>query len=130
MIRPLYSFGAFLIVSVSAISQPLDIGNRWELFVDRYLIDSMRLDGFASVSAPYEKGEMITKSILVTGKQLVLNNATSANGSIQVELQTVEGESIPGFTLHECKLLEGDSIDRVVEWETTAGLSALAGQAV
>ena len=65
---------------------------------------SMRLDGFASVSAPYEEGEMLTKPILVTGKQLVLNNSTSANGSIYVEIQTADGEPIPGYTLRECKL--------------------------
>ena len=91
---------------------------------------SMRLDGFASVSAPYEEGEMLTKPILVTGKQLVLNNSTSANGSIYVEIQTADGEPIPGYTLRECKLMVGDSLERAVAWDTTDDLSSLSGQTV
>lgn len=47
-----------------------------------------------------------------------------------MELQTADGEPIPGYTLQESKLLVGDSIERVVSWETTSDLSALAGQAV
>lgn len=91
---------------------------------------SMRLDGFGSLSAPYESGEMLTKPILVTGKHLVLNNSTSANGSIYVELQTADGEPIPGYTIKECKLMIGDSLARAVEWDTTSDLSALAGQSI
>jgi len=91
---------------------------------------SLRLDGFGSVSAPYAEGEMLTKPIVVTGKRLVLNNSTSANGSIYVELQTADGEPIPGYTLEECKLMVGDSLERLVEWQTTNDLSVLTGQAV
>jgi hypothetical protein len=91
---------------------------------------TLRLDGFGSVSAPYEEGEMLTKSILVTGKQLILNSSTSANGSIYVEIQTADGEPIPGFTLQECNLLVGDSIERPVTWIPMPDLSSLAGQSV
>jgi len=91
---------------------------------------SLRLDGFGSLSAPYEEGEMLTKPILVTGKHLVLNNSTSANGSIYVEVQTADGEPIPGYTLKECKLMVGDSLERTVEWDTTSDLSALEGLTV
>jgi hypothetical protein len=91
---------------------------------------SLRLDGFVSVSAPYKEGEMLTKPMVVTGKHLVLNNSTSANGHIYVEVQTAAGEPIPGYTLKECKLIVGDSLERTVEWVTSSDLSALAGQAV
>ena len=91
---------------------------------------SLRLDGFGSVSAPYEEGEMLTKPILVSGKHLVLNNSTSANGHIYVEVQTADGEPIPGYTIKESKLIVGDSLERTVEWTTTSDLSALKGQAV
>uniref|UniRef100_UPI00404A34A5 hypothetical protein n=1 Tax=Cephaloticoccus sp. TaxID=1985742 RepID=UPI00404A34A5 len=91
---------------------------------------SLRLDGFGSVSAPYKEGEMLTKPMVVTGKHLVLNNSTSANGHIYVEVQTAAGEPIPGYTLKECKLIVGDSLERTVEWVTSSDLSALAGQAV
>lgn len=91
---------------------------------------SLRLDGFASVSAPYDEGEMTTKPILVTGSQLILNCSTSAAGSILVEVQTPDREPIPGFTLMESMVLVGDSIHRVAGWVTQPGLDALAGQAV
>ena len=73
---------------------------------------------------------MLTKPILVTGKHLVLNNSTSANGHIYVEVQSTDGEPIPGYTIKECKLIVGDSLERTVEWDTTSDLSALKGQAV
>ena len=73
---------------------------------------------------------MLTKPILVTCKQLVLNNSTSANGSIYVEIQTADGEPIPGYTLRECKLMVGDSLERAVAWDTTDDLSSLSGQTV
>jgi len=91
---------------------------------------TLRLDGFASVNAPYAGGEMTTKPFVVEGAQLVLNCSTSANGDVRVEVQTAEGEPIPGFTLEECALLVGDSVDRVVSWNTRPDLSSLRGQAV
>lgn len=91
---------------------------------------TLRLDGFASVNALYAGGEMITKPLLVSGAQLVLNSATSAAGSIRVEIQTADGEPIPGFTLEECPVLVGDSIERGVGWVTGSDLSALKGRAV
>lgn len=91
---------------------------------------TLRLDGFASVSAPYKGGEMLTKPILVTGEQLLLNYSTSASGSIYLEIQTADGEPIPGFTLNECNLIVGDSIERKVTWAAMPSLSALKGQPV
>jgi hypothetical protein len=91
---------------------------------------TMRLDGFASVHADYEEGEMLTKPIVVEGDHLVLNCATSAAGGIRVEVQTVDGEPIPGYTLEECPVLVGDSIERRVKWVTVPDVSGLRGQAV
>lgn len=91
---------------------------------------TMRLDGFASVSAPYAGGEMITKPFVVEGAHLALNYSTSAAGSIRVEIQTPEGQALPGYTLQECPVIVGDSIERAVSWATTSDLTPLRGKTV
>ena len=91
---------------------------------------SLRLDGFVSVSAPMKGGELVTKPITFTGQTLSLNFATSAAGSLRVELQGERGNPLPGFTLDECDELFGDTLDRTVTWQNRGDVSPLAGQAV
>ena len=101
-------------------------------YLQRY---TLRTDGFASVHAGYEVGEMITKPILFSSHdegslQLHLNISTSAAGSIRVELQHVDGSPIPGFREQECDLIIGDRIDRVVLWQGQSDLRPLAGRPI
>ena len=91
---------------------------------------TLRLDGFASVSAGYSGGELVTKPFVVEGAHLVLNYSTSAAGGIRVEIQTAEGDAIPGYTLQECPVIVGDSVERTVSWATTADLASLRGKAI
>ena len=85
---------------------------------------SMRLDGFASVRAPYEGGEMVTQPLTFTGKRLSLNFATSAAGGVRVEIQDAAGQPIPGYTLDESIELIGNEIDRTVSWKKAQATSA------
>ncbi|OYZ31869.1 MAG: hypothetical protein B7X86_07585 [Sphingobacteriales bacterium 17-39-43] len=78
---------------------------------------TLRIDGFASLSAPMKGGEVITKPFKFDGKKLSVNFATSIAGSIKIEIQDVDGNAIPGFTLAECSELYGDTIDRDVSWK-------------
>lgn len=91
---------------------------------------SLRLDGFASIHAKAIEGELKTKPITFTGKTLSLNVATSAAGLVQVEILTLEGKAIPGFTLADCDIIYGDSLDRTVTWKGKGDLSALIGKPV
>jgi hypothetical protein len=91
---------------------------------------SLRLDGFVSVNAPMSGGELITKSITFTGKTLWLNFATSAAGSLRVELQDETGKPLPGYTLDDSEDLFGDTLDRSVTWKTESDLSSLVGKVV
>ena len=91
---------------------------------------SLRLDGLASLHAGYEGGEMLTKPFTFKGKELELNFATSAAGSIAVELQDAAGNPIPGFTLADCLPTIGNELDRAVEWKAGSDLSRLAGTPV
>lgn len=90
----------------------------------------LRLDGFASVHAPYAGGEMVTKPLRFTGSSLAINYATSAAGSIWVELCDAEGTPIPGFTQADADEVIGDEIARVMTWKGNADLGSLSGQAV
>lgn len=91
---------------------------------------TLRLDGFASWHAPYAGGEVLTKPIKVSGTTLLVNGATSAAGSLRVEVQTEDGEPIPGYTLAESREMVFDSIEYPVRWAARNGLEALAGKTV
>ena len=91
---------------------------------------TLRLDGFASVNAPLAGGEMITKPIVFSGRELELNFATSAAGQVRVEVQDEAGQPRPGFTLSDCVPIYGDEIARVVKWKSGADLGKLAGQPI
>ncbi|NLC57278.1 MAG: hypothetical protein GX774_10610 [Armatimonadetes bacterium] len=90
----------------------------------------LRTDGFASVHAGADAGEMVTLPLRFTGKELTVNYSTSAGGSLGVEVQDADGKPLPGFTLAECRPLVGDSIEQVVAWERGSDVSSLAGRPV
>jgi hypothetical protein len=89
-----------------------------------------RVDGFLSLRAPAAGGQLVTKPIIFQGDKLVLNFATSPQGSVQIELQDADGKPIDGFALADCVELRGDSIEQVVRWNNTASVSKLAGRPV
>jgi len=91
---------------------------------------TLRLDGFASVNAPFTGGEMITNPLHFSGNQLVLNYSTSAAGSIKVELLDSSGRPIQGYSSQDCRELIGDEIERVVTWNGVSDVSSLAGKPI
>jgi hypothetical protein len=90
----------------------------------------LRVDGFASIYADYDGGEFITKPFTFAGKALEINFATSAAGSIWVELQQGDSAPIEGFTKDDCDEIIGDQIEREVTWKGNADVSAWAGKPV
>ena len=95
--------------------------------VSRYVL---RVDGFASVNAPYSGGEMVTRLFTFSGRELLLNYSTSAAGSIRVEIQGPSGKVIPGYGLEDAPEIIGDEIERAVAWQKGTDVSSLAGQPV
>ncbi len=91
---------------------------------------TLRLDGFASLHAPYQGGEMVTKPLRFKGSRLEINYATSAAGGIRIEMQDPKGQPIPGFTLEDCPEIIGDQIERNVAWKGGSDLSSLSGKTV
>jgi hypothetical protein len=72
----------------------------------------------------------VTKPLTFSGSKLAINFATSAQGTLRIEMQEVEGRAIEGFTLAACDELRGDAIEQVVAWKSDADLSAMAGKRV
>ncbi len=95
--------------------------------VRRYTV---RLDGFVSLHAPYAGGEVTTKVLTFRGKHLSLNYATSAAGSLRIEIQDADGQPIEGFSLDDSAELFGDSIEQHAQWSSGSDVSRLAGQPV
>ena len=91
---------------------------------------TMRLDGFVSAQAPQDGGELFTKPLIFTGRRLRLNFATSAVGSVRVELQDVQGKALPGFALDDCPEHFGDFIAREITWKGGGDVGKVAGTPV
>ena len=91
---------------------------------------TLRLDGFASLNAGYEEGQMITKPLDFTGNKLELNYSTSAAGSIRVEILDESGTPIDGYGIDDCDGLIGDEISGYVSWKGSTDLSKISGKPV
>ncbi len=91
---------------------------------------TLRLDGFVSLNAPMNGGECVTKPLTFTGNRLHLNFATSAAGTLRVELQQPDGTAISGFSLADCSQIFGDTVDRVATWKDGGDVGSLAGKPV
>ncbi|HZQ48114.1 MAG TPA: hypothetical protein VFC07_13945 [Verrucomicrobiae bacterium] len=91
---------------------------------------TVRRHGFASVHAGAAGGEFSTRPLVFSGKHLILNCATSAAGSVQVEIQDENGNALPGFSLAAMNTFFGDELDAVASWKSGNDLSALIGKPV
>ena len=92
---------------------------------------TLRIDGFASAFAPLEGGELVTKPLTFSGETLSLNLATSAGGSVRVEIQDAERKPIEGYSLADCAEIFGDSLEYAVRWrEKGTNVGKLAGKPV
>ena len=84
-----------------------------------------RLDGFFSWYGSYSGGEVVTRSLKISGGSMKLNFASSAVGKIIVAICDTDGAALDGYTSYP---IFGDSVDRPVVFEKD--LSALSGKEV
>ena len=91
---------------------------------------TLRLDGFASVHAGYASGELVTRPMRFKGTDLELNLATSAAGSLRVEVQDANGKPLPGFGLQDAEELIGDRVAVRARWKNHPSLPASEGTVV
>lgn len=100
------------------------------IYVTPFRRFTLRTDGFASVHAGADPGEMVTRLLRFSGAELVVNYSTSAGGSLRVEVQDATGKPVPGFRLADCLPLVGDAVQQPVRWKNNPDLARLAGQPV
>jgi len=91
---------------------------------------TLRLDGFASLHAPYEGGTFVSKPLTFSGHTFSLNFSTSAAGGLKVQLEQDDGTPYPGFELEDCNEIIGDEIARHVVWKNGSDVSALAEKTI
>jgi len=102
-----------------------------------YAIDSchmrlhtLRTDGFARLRAGRQKGKVLTKTFIGAGDQLCLNFATSAAGTIRIEVLNAEGTPIEGFSGRAAPKLFGDSVHHPVKWSKQRSWNELNDQSL
>ncbi len=76
----------------------------------------IRKDGFVSLQAAGDVGEVLTRPLKIKGDSLEVNYATDATGWIRCELCNCEGTPIEGFTLYDSEALFGNELAHRVKW--------------
>jgi hypothetical protein len=91
-----------------------------------------RPDGFVSLDSPYENEvTVITKPLIFKGNRLAINIDTDAVGYAQVGFLDENGNSIEGFAVDECVYINGDFLEKEIEWmQRGKDISELAGKTV
>ena len=90
----------------------------------------LRRDGFISLTAGDEAGQLITKPLVVTGSQLLLNVNVHESGEARVEVLGEDKKAIRGFELSSSVPLRGEDVNQVVQWRDKADWARLAGKTV
>ncbi len=109
------------VVPTAADEMSLYVDRDYNWPTNRLVRYSWRTDGLVSVHADAAGGEMITKPFTFEGAKLVLNYATSAAGSIRVEIQDERGNPMPAFALDDTKVLFGDKIEETISVKSLKG---------
>lgn len=91
---------------------------------------TLRTDGFISLNAGFGDGTVTTRPFTFSGAELSLNLATSAAGSVRVELRDEAGRPVPGRSLADADEVAGDTIARRVTWKGDGDVAAWAGRPV
>lgn len=90
---------------------------------------TLRRDGFASMDAESNGGQLTTRSVQFTGKHLFVNVDTP-QGELRVEILDETGNPIAPYTLKACQPIAVDNTRVPVRWKDAKDLSSLAGKPV
>ena len=92
-------------------------------------IGTLRRDGFASLDAGVEAGEVITRPLTFSGSgTLCVNLQTENGGSVRAAVLEEDGTPIPGLQYESCDAMSGDKVRLPVAWAGGDELSALKGR--
>lgn len=124
------NYPALNIVQTSPVEMSVYVNQNYAQPTSHLHRYSMRIDGFVSIHASYDGGEMVTRPFYFTGDTLFLNFSTSAAGYIKVEMLNEKGERIEGFELENSKEIIGNEIEKAVTWHGNPDLMQLKDQPV
>jgi hypothetical protein len=93
-------------------------------------LHTLRRDGFARLRAGSQKGRVLTKAFVAAGEQLCLNFATSAAGTIRIEVLDASGKPVDVFSGRAAPKLFGDSTHHPVKWVKQRNWSELSGRTI
>jgi len=88
-------------------------------------VATLRLDGFASLDADRQGGQVTTEPLAFDGERVLLN-AVSYHG-LAAEVLDEAGQAIPGFEADQCVPIRGDSVRHEVRFKK-ADVSRLKGK--
>ena len=99
---------------------------------------SWRLDGFVSRRAEAE-GEVLTRPFRCEGERLYINGCAQPEGTLRVEVQTVDPESddqlnstivAEGYGKEDCIPFKDDAVDAEMLWKDGKNLAAFKGRII
>ena len=90
---------------------------------------TLRRDGFASVEAGEQAGQLTTRPVVFSGCYLFVN-VDNPQGELRVEVLDEKGRAIAPFTGASCRPLAVDSTRIQVRWEGADDLAGLRGRPV
>jgi hypothetical protein len=91
---------------------------------------TLRKDGFVSLSAGEDPGQVVTKPLLATGNRLTLNADVHTGGAVRVEVLDENGTPLKGFELSNSIPLQGNAVAQEARWRGDHQWNDLAGQEV
>jgi hypothetical protein len=92
-------------------------------------ISTLRRDGFASLDAGASTGEITTRLLTFSGKNLFVN-VDCPQGKLKAEVIGEDGKAVEPFTLANCVPVSADKTVAPVSWKGATDLSAVAGKPV
>ncbi len=90
----------------------------------------LRRDGFISLDAGEDGGELITKPFITTGDQLRLNVEVREGGHAKAEVLGHDRQPADGLSLEQCDALRDSAENHVVSWQSSADLSQVTGKPI
>jgi len=90
---------------------------------------TLRRDGWISMDAGPEGGELITRPVKFGGKHFFVN-LDAAEGELRVEALDEKGAPLPPFTKANCRPVNVNKTLQAVTWDGAEDLAALSGRPV
>jgi hypothetical protein len=87
---------------------------------------SLRIDGFVSLDAGDAPAILLTSAFAVTTPEIFLNARVFEGGEVRCQVEGLDGQPIPGFSLEVCVPIREDSIRHEIRWTDAPDLSRIA----